>query len=114
MGPATTLIQRVSRAWLAVAAAVLFQATVAGLLLGVVEVARRTQQLGGSWVGGYATVLRAWVGQLPDAAGYIALVAWVPALAMAGAAWALDRRQGALPARAAVTSPAPSAAGERG
>jgi hypothetical protein len=114
MGPATTLIQRASRAWLAVAAAVLFQATVAGLLLGVVGVGWRAQQLGGSWAGGYATVLRSWFERLPNAAGYIALVAWIPALAMAGAAWALDRRQGALPARAATASSPPSAASERG
>jgi hypothetical protein len=112
MGPATTLMQRASRAWLAVAAGVLFQATVAGLLLGAVEVGWRAQQLGGSWVGGYATVLRAWFERLPNAAGYIALVAWIPALAMTGTAWALDRRQGALATRAAITSPVRSAVGE--
>jgi hypothetical protein len=94
MGPATTLIERVSRGWLAVAAAVLCQAAVAGVLLGTIEVAVRAPQLGGSWLRGYATVLSQCMSQLPNAAGYIALVGWIPAAAMAGVAWLIDRRSG--------------------
>ena len=96
MGPAVEPIQRLSRAWLAVGAAVVFQAIVAGIALGALALARQPQQIGGSWVRGYATVLNHCLTQLPAAAGYTALVGWIPAVAMAGAAWALDRRTGAV------------------